>query len=201
MIAPDLLPDEAFARAYHAATRLVAATPELMGFAGWPHAQPAPLAPSPIPAARLVADWAEAGSDPQAALHAAIRAIAPLVRWQQTYTEAEVGRDFLNRYGWFELVGPTGHFRSDEIRAYIAYWGPGLYYPWHLHEAEELYYVIAGSARFEAEGLPPQVLGPGALRFHATNQPHAMTTEEDGILTLVLWRGAGLTGAPRMGRA
>ena len=190
----------AFARAYHAATLLVASNPALMAFAGWPFAAPVPRAAHPVSAARILRDWACGASDVTVNLHEAVRGIADYADWRQTYTEEKVGADFLNRYGYFELVGPGGHFHSDTVRAYIAYWGDGLYYPWHLHEAEELYCIIAGHALFEAEGLPPQVLGPGDIRVHASNQPHAMTTTDSPVLALVLWRGAGLAGFPRMGR-
>lgn len=190
----------AFARAYHAATLLVASQPDLMGFAGWPLALPNPKPPRPVPAAAILRDWAEGASAVTVSLHEAVRGIADYADWQQTYSEAEVGADFLARYGWFELVGPEGHFRSEGLRAYIAYWGAHLYYPWHLHEAEELYYILAGQALFEAEGMAPQMLGPGDLRLHAANQPHAMTTTDSPVLALVLWRGAGLAEAARMGR-
>lgn len=191
--------DDAFARAYHALTMLVAANPQLIEFAGWPYARTQAKPARRIPAAQILRDWAGGHIEATVALHNAVRGIADHAEWQQTYSEEEVGADFLNRYGWFELVGPNGHFRSDEIRAYIAYWGENLYYPWHLHEAEELYFIIAGQALFEAEGLPAQVLGPGDIRLHASNQPHAMTTTDSPVLALVLWRGAGLTGVPRMG--
>ena len=65
----------------------------------------------------------------------------------------------------------------------------GLFYPWHHHPAEELYVIIAGEAVFEAAGRPPRRLGPGYTAFHASNQPHAMTTEDKPVLAYVLWRG------------
>lgn len=185
--------------AYDAATDLVLATPELHSFAGWPQAQFAATPATPMPGGPGLAAWQADETTPALALHDAIRAAVPFARWQHTYTEEEVGRDFLNRYGWFELAGPYGHFRTDEMRAYIAYWGEGLEYPFHLHEAEELYYVISGQALFEAEGQPSAVLRAGDTRLHLSNQPHAMRTLEAPILTLVLWRGGGLHGAARMG--
>lgn len=194
-------PQDAFLRAYHALTLLIAANPELMAFAGWPYAPLVEKPAKPIPAAQILKDWAEGHSDITLSLHQAARDIADHAGWEQTYTEEEVGAEFLSRYGYIELVGPSGHFQSDGVRAYLAYWGENLYYPWHLHEAEELYYIVSGHALFEAEGLPPQVLGPGDIRIHASNQPHAMTTTDSPILALVLWRGAGLEGLPRMGRA
>lgn len=191
----------AFSQAYLALTQVIAANPQLLGFAGWPQVFPAHKPSHPVPAARILRDWAEGHTEVTVDLHRAVQGIADYADWQQTYTEEEVGADFLARYGWFELVGPSGHFGSDAIRAYVAYWGENLYYPWHLHEAEELYYIISGRALFEAEGMEPQILGPGDIRIHASNQPHAMTTTDSPILALVLWRGAGLTGLPRMGRA
>ena len=193
--------DLAFARAYHALTMLVAATPALMGFAGWPLALPARKPGRPIPATGILKAWSDGHIDVTLETCDAIRDLTDYANWQLTYTVEEVGQDFLDRYGWFELVGPEGHYRSDQIRAYIAYWGENLFYPWHLHEAEELYYILAGEALFEAEGELPVMLRPGDIRIHSSNQPHQMTTGDSPVLTLVLWRGAGLLGVPRMGTA
>ncbi|MCC2113574.1 MAG: cupin domain-containing protein [Hyphomicrobiales bacterium] len=191
-----------FEAAYEAARTLVAATPALAEFAPWPSDaafvdRPANL----LPASGSVAAWKNGDTPQTAALHDAVCAVALVADWRQTYTEAEVGAHFLANYGYFELVGPLGHFHAEGYRAYVAYWGAGLHYPWHMHEAEELYFVIAGGARFEAEGTPPAILGPGDTCRHASNQPHTMTTADAPILTLVLWRGSGLSGLPRMGRA
>jgi mannose-6-phosphate isomerase-like protein (cupin superfamily) len=196
---PDSVRD-VFSRAFHELTLSVAAKPDLRAFAGWPYAPLAHLDAEPVPAIEIIQNWSEGYSNETASLHHALQAIAPYARWQQTYTEQEVGRDFLNRYGYIEFVGPTGHFASDQVRAYFAYWGDNLYYPWHLHQAEELYYIISGQALFEADGQPAQVLKPGDIRVHASNQPHAMTTTDSPILALVLWRGDGIDGLPRMGR-
>jgi mannose-6-phosphate isomerase-like protein (cupin superfamily) len=198
MTTPD--PDLAFARAYHELTLLMGATPALMQFGGWPLALPSPRPAHRIPAADILKDWTEGHCQATKPLRDAALDLADYADWQQTYSEAEVGRDFLDRYGYFELVGPTGHFHSDKIRAYIGYWGDNLDYDWHLHEAEELYYVIAGEALFEAEGVASQILRPGDVRIHASNQPHAMKTRASPILALILWRGPGLAGDSRMGR-
>lgn len=179
---------------------LVRATPALREFVTWPDTSTLnarePLA---IPAIALVEGMTAAASARTAPVVDAVKAAAPLAHWQQTYTEAEVGRDFLNRYGWFELLGPTGHFHSDTARAYIAWWGAGLHYPMHLHEAEELYYVLAGEAEFHTEGLASAMISTEGTRYHASNQPHAMDTHGAPVLTLILWRGPGLGGSARMG--
>ena len=188
----------AFEHLFAAASRLVAATPELREFVDWPAAAFSGKPGTPMPVAEIVAGYGPDHAGASAELHRAVQAVSAYADWTQTYSEEEVGADFLSRYGYFELVGPTGHFRSDQIKAYIAYWGQGLAYDWHLHEAQELYYVISGSALFQARGLAPTVLGPGQTREHLSNQPHAMTTTDSPVLTLVLWRGAGLQTLPRM---
>ena len=198
---------ELFEQALAAARAFHAVMPEVQAFQAWPDDITwAGREGSPVPGAALVATdpGPVTATGPAAAetraLQQAISALAPNAEWRLTYTEEEVGADFLQRFGWFELVGPEGHYRSDEIRAYVAYWGENLYYPWHLHEAEELYYILAGEALFEAEGDAPVTLRPGDIRIHRSNQPHQMTTGASPVLALVLWRGAGLSGVPRMGR-
>jgi len=47
---------------------------------------------------------------------------------------------------------------------------------------------------FESDGDAAATLGPAEHRFHASHQPHAMTTTDSAILTLVLWRGPDLRG-------
>jgi hypothetical protein len=191
-----------FAALETAIAKLMGETPALAAFAEWPAEAPqAECMAQTIPAIPLVTALSAPVSPVTSAIVNAIKSAAADAHWQQTYSEAEVGRDFLNRYGWFELLGPAGVFRSDSLRAYIAYWGENLNYGWHHHEAEELYYILAGTAEFHAEGLPSAMLRPGGLRHHITDQPHAMDTHAEPVLALVLWRGPGLAGVPRMSGA
>jgi mannose-6-phosphate isomerase-like protein (cupin superfamily) len=193
---------DAFDRLLSSVGDLVSGAPPLRDFVSWPDApRRNTVEPLSIPAILLIDKSTALTSDLTRHVVDAVKAAAPLAHWQQTYTEAEVGRDFLNRYGWFELLGPTGHFLSDSLRAYIAWWGAGLHYASHLHEAEELYIVLAGAAEFHAEGQPSAMIGPELTRHHGSNQPHAMDTHDEPVLTLVLWRGAGLGGPARMATA
>ena len=189
-----------FTKLLDAVRDLVLETPALRDFAPWPDSPEfVDVPPLAIPAIRLIQQLEARTTEASRPVAEAVAAVAHAAHWQQTYSEAEVGRDFLNRYGWFELLGPSGHFRSDRVRAYIAYWGEALRYPVHLHQAEELYYVLAGAAEFHAQGQPSDLVTPGGTRHHASNQPHAMDTHAEPVLTLVLWRGPGLTGSARMG--
>ena len=148
---------------------LVRVTPMLRDFAPWPNRPSwAELEPLAVPAISLIEELAAKTTRATSPIVASIKSMVREVCWQQTYTEAEVGADFLSRYGWFELVGPTGHYLSDSTRAFIAFWGADLHYPAHLHEAEELYYVLAGSAEFHSEGQPSAQLVPGGTRYHAS---------------------------------
>ena len=164
------------------------ATPPLREFADWPEDQvfERPV-PREIPALPTIKAMAGKGT-----FYAALAAVCPHASWVQTYSEAEVGRHFLDHYGHIELFGPAGIFRTQACRAFIGYWGPGLFYPMHDHRAEEIYLVLTGRCLFEAEGDAPADFGPGGVKFHRSGQAHAMTMGDEGMLALCLWRGAGL---------
>ena len=188
-------------RVLEAARQLHAAHPDLSAFAPWPDdLSPANLPAAPIPATPLVARFPLPGTPLTDPLVRAIRETAHQASWLQTYTEAEVGADFLNRYGYYELFGPSGHFRTTRLRGYVAYWGAQLNYDWHSHQAEELYLALAGQAVFKVEGDTRRV-GAGETRAHASWQSHAMDTTDQPILSFVLWRGAGMDDVPRMDAA
>ncbi len=189
----------AFDAALSAARQWHSALPALSEFCDWPDDLIyAARAPVTIPAIRLLQNDPGQPSLTSRPLRDALIALAPYVEWRHTYTEAEVGRDFLNRYGWFELAGPTGHYLSHLVRMTVGYWGPDLNYGRHQHQPEELYSVVSGSAEFFADGMPSRTLGPDGTALHLSNQPHAMRTMDQPILTFVLWRGDGLNDTPRM---
>ncbi len=170
------------------------ATPDLQEFGAWPQDMTfREIAPNPLPAIRQIKKWQ--APDP---VHIALQNVIDLCNWKQTYTEEEVGFGFLQDYGYIELFGPDGHFLTNELRGYIAYWGRGLYYPWHHHKAEEIYCVLSGSAVFEVDTAPARTVHPGDCQYHASDQPHAMTLKSAPILALVLWRGDGLADLPKM---
>ncbi|MEQ9259885.1 MAG: dimethylsulfonioproprionate lyase family protein [Roseovarius sp.] len=189
-----------FDTALEAARHWHAAYPVQSAFAPWPGALAYAERPAvSVPAlAHLTADPGTATEPAALFLRDALLAIAPHAEWRLTYTEEEVGADFLQRFGWFELAGPDGHFLTHELRITVGFWGAGLFYPRHQHEPEELYTVVSGEALFHADGEADARLGSGATRLHLSNQPHALTTEAAPVLTLVYWRGDGLANDPRM---
>lgn len=122
----------------------------------------------------------------------AARAVTPFAEWRQTYSEQQVGRAFLNSYGYYEYAGPKGHFHCADLRFYVGFWGAGLHYDWHWHAAAEIYFVLAGSALFQVEGQRPRTLGPGQSCTHDPYQTHALTAGEDGLTVFAIWKGEGL---------
>lgn len=178
------------------------AHPALSDFAPWPaDLEWADLAARDFPVSDLIQDWTCADFGPEADIHRALQGAAPGAHWLRTYSEAEVGAHFLANYGYIELYGPTGQYRSGQGRGFLAYWGGGLEYDWHVHEAEELYFVLSGSGLFMSEGAETALLKRGATRMHASMQPHALHLPEGPILTYIPWRGNGLDGPPKMGKS
>jgi mannose-6-phosphate isomerase-like protein (cupin superfamily) len=119
------------------------------------------------------------------------------MHWKRTYTEEEVGHDLYNRYGYCELFGPEGHFKSTQLRGFLGYWGNGLDYDWHSHEAEEIYLNLGGNAIFRTKE-EEILLNPNETKIHYSWQSHSMITHKEAILTFVLWRGKGMFGLPKM---
>jgi len=121
-------------------------------------------------------------------LHKSISKLSPYVNWEHGYKEKEVGKDFLNRYGFFELIGPSGHFKTSKMALYVNYLCKNAYYPWHNHDAEELYFIVSGKAKFESKNQNTEMLTSTKTRLHKSFESHAITTEEKPILSFVIWK-------------
>lgn len=142
-----------------------------------------------IPPSDLLQNDPGLTTDVYPAFRDAFAAAAPLARWRETYKGTSIGAGFLNRFGCYELVGRDAPYASNRMRSFVVYAPAGLHYPWHHHPAEELYLVLAGGAEFLIEGQGGRMLGPGDTAFHASGQPHAMTTHDSPVMAYVLWRG------------
>lgn len=174
-------------------------TPELSEFGEWPSdLSPAQIPQKHIPAANIIMSLPDKGVPETQEIVQAIQEAAPFANWTQTYTVEEVGQDFLDRYGYFELFGPYGNFHTDHLRGYVGFWDTNLDYGWHDHEAEELYFGLSGSGLFKAEGEENRRIGPGDAKYHRSFQAHAMETFDDHFLCLAFWRGSGMADLPKM---
>ncbi len=168
------------------------ASPELMAFQKFPETEEtkwANLEPHYINPATLFAEDNSLYTDKFASVREALIAVKDSARWRETYKDTNIGEDFMNRFACYELFGWEGHFSCQSTRGFIVYSDNELYYPWHHHPAEEMYFILAGEAEFATEGNAPKMLKPGDTVFHAENQPHNMITKEKGVLAWVQWRG------------
>ena len=121
-------------------------------------------------------------------IHNLISNLAPHVNWNNGYSEDQTSKEFLDKYGFFELIGPTGHFVTTDMALYVNYLDKNSYYPWHNHEAEELYFIVSGEAKFESESEKPKILKSTDIRFHKSYEAHRITTTNKNILSFVIWK-------------
>lgn len=174
-------------------------TPALVDFAPWPLNLEVRNKPArAISGQSMVDGFAGLGTSATEPVISAIRNANDDGHWIQTYTVDEVGQDFLNRYGYFELFGPTGHFITSKLRGYVGFWGAGLDYGWHNHEAEEMYFCLGGEGLFMAEGEENKSVVAGQSKYHSAFQKHAMSTTDRPFLCLAFWRGSGIDALPMM---
>ena len=118
------------------------------------------------------------------------------LKWNTTYSENEVGSDFINRYGWFDLIGPNGPFLINSTRIMIGYWGENLDYQMHWHEAEEAYIPLAGSALFWSEHNGKKIANVGDIVIHKSNEKHWTKMTNGFLLALSIWKGTDLRVNP-----
>ena len=136
---------------------------------------------------KVLESWEENDSSIKL-IHKLIKEVSPHAHWKQTYDEKDVGKNFLDKFAYFELFGPTGHFLTNEMSLFVIFFDKETYYTWHNHDAEELYFVISGSAKFESKGDDSAILYKTKSRFHKSFQPHSLTTLNDKCLCFVVWR-------------
>ena len=136
---------------------------------------------------KILEDWEENDSSIKS-IHKLIKEVSPHANWKQTYKEKDVGKNFLDKFAYFELFGPTGHFLTNEMSLFVIFFDKDTYYTWHNHEAEELYFVISGSAKFSSKNDKSEVLLKTKSRFHKGFQPHSLRTMSNKCLCFVVWR-------------
>lgn len=168
---------------------------------GWPElAVTRAVEPAGLPVCDVLGDAARAAPAGFAALVAGLRDGAAGLRWGQTYGAADFGEAFLRGYGWTELIGLRGPIASDAVAVGFLLLGPGVEYPAHAHEAEEVYLPLSGTAswmRGEAGYAP---VAPGVAIRHPSWMPHAMRTGDAPLVAAYVWRGGDLAAKSRIVR-
>ncbi len=112
--------------------------------------------------------------------------------WRQTYGVADFGAAFLRGYGWSEFIGLRGPVPSVALACGVLLLAPGVMYPAHAHQAEEVYLPLSGTAEWQQGGGSFAPAPPGSVISHAPWVPHAMRAGAEPMLALYLWRGGDL---------
>lgn len=100
-----------------------------------------------------------------------------------------VPASFKGRYAYVTLIG-EGTSRPDP-RFYFGLYlqAPETYYPSHWHRAEELYFVLSGTALWQQGATKLSPKPPGTLLHHAPDEPHIMQTGAAPLLAMWAWIG------------
>lgn len=164
------------------------ATPFL---ADWPESSARRVCP---PSRLEVCDWLDRLAPPAKTqdLVTALVAASGALQWRQTYAAEDFGADFLRGYGWTEFVGLRGPVPSRNLACGVLLLAPGLTYPSHAHQAEELYLPLSGVAEWQMGDAAFAPLQPGQVIHHAPWVPHAMRCGSEPMAALYLWRGGDL---------
>ena len=137
-----------------------------------------------------VCRWLAAMSD--SGVMGAVKAAAGRLQWRQTYGAADFGEALLAGYGWAEFVGLRGPVPSERIACGVLLLGPGIVYPAHAHQAEEVYLPIHGVAEWQRGDAPFAPVPVGQAVHHPAWMPHAMRVGSAPLAALYLWRGGDL---------
>lgn len=157
----------------------------------WP-TERRPLAPHDLPVVGYLQQLHRPGDGAESALLDRLSDAANGLHWAQTYSITDFGADFLRRYGWVELFGTRGHFVSEDMAGGFLLLGPGVHYPDHHHEAEEIYIPLSDGSLWSKDAQPFLPRWSGEVIHHPSNIRHAMRTEDEPLVALYLWRGGPL---------
>jgi mannose-6-phosphate isomerase-like protein (cupin superfamily) len=120
------------------------------------------------------------------------------LEWRQTYSAADFGPEFLDSYGWTELIGLRGPIPSETVACGFLMLGPRIQYPAHAHEAEEIYLPLAGEALWMRGREDFVARAPGEMIEHPRWTPHATRTVGQPMLALYVWRGGDLAAKSKI---
>jgi hypothetical protein len=126
-----------------------------------------------------------------AAAHPLATQLAPLAQdlnWSGG-SEFKMPSGFQGRFAYCEIAGPNGMIRAEGFRfgAYLQF--PDTWYPVHSHAAEELYFILSGTAQWTRDSIDDQPEPPGTLIRHTAHEGHATRTLTEPLLALWAWHG------------
>lgn len=159
------------------------------------------VAPQHLPASEILPRTLDLASPETLGLLAAFARERSSRKWEQSYTKADgvVGDDMLKGYGFAELIGKLGPFLSTRVRAGIGVWGPGIQYPPHRHQPEEVYLVLGGSAEFHLDGHAPRRCRAGDAVHVTPMLTHGFQTLSEPMAVFYIWRAGDLRETSQFG--
>jgi mannose-6-phosphate isomerase-like protein (cupin superfamily) len=119
---------------------------------------------------------------------AAVLAAHALLPWGSNPVETRTEANVAALISVATLLGPEGPFFAPDIRLGLVYMRPDSYYPLHLHDADETYFIIAGRALWIA-GDDVRMREAGDVIHHPGLLPHAFRTGPEGFLAVWRWSG------------
>lgn len=122
-------------------------------------------------------------------LAAAIASLDGHLKWLQSKSNtAEIlGANFLENYGWCEIIGPQGFFSGDDFLLGLLMLGPDCHYKDHYHPAPELYWPLTGPTYWKQGQGTFELKAPGDIIWHAPDVLHATKTASQPMLAVWSW--------------
>lgn len=146
--------------------------------------------PSQAPALRYL-DTACRAANAAPSLRPALDAIAggrDELSWRQS-CRPDAPDLYNDNHAFVELAGPDGHVPAEDFRFGLFLLGPDVFYPSHIHEAEEIYLILSGTAQWQQDDAPFRPEPPGSIVHNASLQPHAMQVAAEPLLMFWGWCG------------
>lgn len=147
-----------------------------------------------LPAANLLDDAIANGNPQTRDLLETFARHKDRLYWEQSYKKEDdvVSDAMLAAYGFAEIIGKQGPFVSERIRAGIGIYGPDIVYPRHQHQAEEIYIILAGSAKFKIGAAEEAKRSTGDVVYVESNTPHGFRTNDQSLVIYYLWQAGDL---------
>ena len=143
-------------------------------------ASPFPLGPRP--------DMGAIARARTAAALAGLDAADPHIGWRHP-PEEHVPPGWAHSAAAAELLGPDGSiFGPDSERFGLFFLNPGVTYPDHWHDADEFYYVLAGSAVWTVDDETTRSSAGSYIRT-PSQAVHRIITDDEPVLTVWGWSG------------
>ncbi|MDH3666938.1 MAG: dimethylsulfoniopropionate lyase [Paracoccaceae bacterium] len=152
---------------------------------------PLPEAPPDHPARAHLRPAFAALSGPAPRLIAAIEAIAGDLRWRQVFDGTGAPPTVAEGMLAAQIAGPVGLIGANgDGCAGLFLIAPGVHYPFHTHEATEIYYCVHGRLLLQyGTQSKPMELTPGLYGHTPSNRVHSLTTEAEPVLLIYAWTG------------